>query len=423
MTDVLNNLGDSGSAGIESARNALLSVVLKPAGEMFRDIVEADGSQRSGVDDALQVVDQGALNIADGFTSNGASAMRDGLYGDAAAPRQTDGLYGLLNLGGQVGGFIVSLGNPCAVAPLMGTAMRGLGVVEAIGNAQGAVDAYNRGDTLGAIFSGLGAFLGVAQLGKSCFAAGTPILTPEGSRSIEDLRVGDRVLSLPEDDPEGTPEPRRVASVFESYGPLLELVVGGRSIRTTAEHPFWVVGRGWRAAQQLVAGDVLMSHEKHPVAVEAVGGGREPARVYNVEVEGYHTYFVGSALWDWTVWAHNSQDCTHLADYELMGPSGNLLARGSEASGYNFAAKPNELFSWLEQAWFGHTEGKIVDHLANERGLLGPGTQLDISGTNPCCSNCQRILQWASEHFSMTITYTDASDNVRWWQNGLGWMD
>ena len=36
---------------------------------------------------------------------------------------------------------------------------------------------------------------------------------------------------------------------------------------------------------------------------------RSRHRVYNVEVEEYHTYFVGSTVWGFAVWAHNDNDC------------------------------------------------------------------------------------------------------------------
>ena len=35
-----------------------------------------------------------------------------------------------------------------------------------------------------------------------CFAAGTPLLAPEGPKYIEDFRVGDLILSRDENDPE-----------------------------------------------------------------------------------------------------------------------------------------------------------------------------------------------------------------------------
>lgn len=40
----------------------------------------------------------------------------------------------------------------------------------------------------------------------TCFVAGTLVLTPTGYRKIEDIRVGDEVLSIPEDSPWATAE-------------------------------------------------------------------------------------------------------------------------------------------------------------------------------------------------------------------------
>nr|WP_303652681.1 polymorphic toxin-type HINT domain-containing protein [Paludisphaera mucosa] len=141
-----------------------------------------------------------------------------------------------------------------------------------------------------------------------CFAAGTPLLTPEGEKRVEDFRPGDWVLSAPEDDPDGTPQPRLVQEVFEDYLPLLELRIGSASIKTTAEHPFWVEGRGWTPANMLLEGDRLRTHDGSTVILSGVGDLAESGAVYNLRVADYHTYFVGSSEWGCSVWAHNS--CT-----------------------------------------------------------------------------------------------------------------
>jgi intein/homing endonuclease len=44
----------------------------------------------------------------------------------------------------------------------------------------------------------------------------------------------------------------------------------GRVIRTTAEHPFWVDGKGWTAAGELKAGDNLLASDKTRLPVENV---------------------------------------------------------------------------------------------------------------------------------------------------------
>lgn len=42
---------------------------------------------------------------------------------------------------------------------------------------------------------------------------------------------------------------------FQRLGRILVLRVGGQEIRTTAEHPFWVWGKGWTASAALQVGD------------------------------------------------------------------------------------------------------------------------------------------------------------------------
>ena len=120
--------------------------------------------------------------------------------------------------------------------------------------------------------------------------------------------MGDWVLSRSEDDPEGPVVAKRVVNVFRNYSPLLEIHVGGQIIRTTAEHPFWVVGRGWVAAHQMMLGDLLLGADGEQTAVTLVDGPNEPAPVYNLEVVAYHTYLVGSRLWGFSIWVHNA-DC------------------------------------------------------------------------------------------------------------------
>jgi len=44
--------------------------------------------------------------------------------------------------------------------------------------------------------------------------------------------------------------------------------------------------------------------------------------VYNLEIEGDHTYFVGCVEWGFSVWAHNSYDGKAVnADLEAFGLS------------------------------------------------------------------------------------------------------
>lgn len=77
-----------------------------------------------------------------------------------------------------------------------------------------------------------------------------PILTPNGVKRIEELTVGDEILSRPEDQPNATPRTSRVEKVFELSNVVMEIEVGGKQIVATTEHPFYVSGKGWTPAKE-----------------------------------------------------------------------------------------------------------------------------------------------------------------------------
>ncbi len=82
---------------------------------------------------------------------------------------------------------------------------------------------------------------------KACFPAGTLVHTKEGLRPIEEIKVGDYVLSKPENG--GELAYKRVSKTFvrenaEVFGMEYSVTIDGKgnlkSVITTAEHPFWV---------------------------------------------------------------------------------------------------------------------------------------------------------------------------------------
>jgi intein/homing endonuclease len=120
------------------------------------------------------------------------------------------------------------------------------------------------------------------------------------------------------------------------------LHVGGQVIRTTPEHPFWVQGEGWLPAGQLRVGDLLVGHDGRWVEVEDVLDTGEYETVYNLRIADYHTYFVGTPEWGFSVWAHN-QSCAGVLK-PLKYTDEEIAAFAKAAQTGNFAEATGVLF-------------------------------------------------------------------------------
>ncbi|MBS7531046.1 Hint domain-containing protein, partial [Hazenella sp. IB182353] len=135
---------------------------------------------------------------------------------------------------------------------------------------------------------------------NDCFVAGTLVKTRDGEKPIEEIEVGDEVLS--KDDKTGELGYRKVATLFErEVNETYEIYVGKEKIETTAEHPFWVIKKGWTKVKDLRKGDQLLTSSGDRLTIGKIVIKSKPATVYNIEVEGYHTYFVS----DSSIWVHN----------------------------------------------------------------------------------------------------------------------
>lgn len=130
------------------------------------------------------------------------------------------------------------------------------------------------------------------------------MLTTAGLVAIEKLKAGDVVISTNPDTLETAPK-----TVLETYvrqvDNLVHLTINGEKIVTTDNHPFYVQGRGFIEAGNLLVGDKLISVNGEDLVIEKffIEETSEPVKVYNFQVEDYHTYFVGGCA----VWVHNAE--------------------------------------------------------------------------------------------------------------------
>lgn len=77
-------------------------------------------------------------------------------------------------------------------------------------------------------------------------------------------------------------------------------------LETTSEHPFWIKDVGWLKASLLDSGMTLL--DRNNEELEVVSQHLIPSRletVYNIEVDGFHTYHVGKL----GTWVHNANCC------------------------------------------------------------------------------------------------------------------
>ena len=126
--------------------------------------------------------------------------------------------------------------------------------------------------------------------GCSCFAAGTPVHTMHGLTKIEQVRIGDRVLS--QDVNTGELAFKMVVrTTIRPPAELLEAHLGDTVIRMTKGHPVWVNGIGWQMAKEI----------REDQQIYTIGGARSVgqlataplAAAHNLVVADFSTYFVG----------------------------------------------------------------------------------------------------------------------------------
>lgn len=150
-------------------------------------------------------------------------------------------------------------------------------------------------------------------MGDSCFTGETLVATENGQKRIDEIQVGDKVWAYSVET--GETELKTVTKVYvHAVDEILHLGTTEGNIDTTTNHPFYVLGKGWVAAGDLVSGDEVYNLDGTTAVV--LGSWLEkldaPILVYNLEVEDFNSYFVG----DVSVLVHNylaTKDITAIA--------------------------------------------------------------------------------------------------------------
>ena len=271
------------------------------------------GACIGGVSGGLESVANGG-SFLEGFEDGALSGAISGAIGGAA-------FAGLGQLGAVAGkgikcmsGFGKFIKGTASVTKVMSTAMGGFDTIALVDKAFGNGDiatlnaklheskAYNifqTGVTATAVFTG-----GMTTTMK-CFVAGTLVLTASGLVAIENIKPGDMVYAADAETLEVSTK-----QVLETYiretSSLVHLTISGENIISTYDHPYYVKDKGFVSAEALWIGAELIDKNGNVVLVEQLyreNLGDESVKVYNFQVEEYHTYFVGRTM----ILVHNAK--------------------------------------------------------------------------------------------------------------------
>ncbi|MCL2807485.1 MAG: HINT domain-containing protein, partial [Coriobacteriia bacterium] len=147
------------------------------------------------------------------------------------------------------------------------------------------------------------AYLSAKTMPRSCFVAGTLVLAASGLVAIENIKAGDKVISTNPKTFE-TAEKVVLRTYIRDATAFVDLKINGETITTTTDHPFYVKNKGFVNAGRLEVGSELVSSSGELFLVERIQFdlSKVPITVYNLHIEGYHTYFVGNTH----VFVHNA---------------------------------------------------------------------------------------------------------------------
>lgn len=155
--------------------------------------------------------------------------------------------------------------------------------------------------------------LGLGTRNTCCFVAGTLVSTKDGLRPIEEIRIGDLVLSR--DEVSGQTAYKPVVDLVRRHDREIYLVklqirlpdgtTRSATFETTDDHPWRTADGRWLTTLELTSTTTLQGAYGPASRVLSVTKTGRTARTFNLEVAEFHTYFVGEDR----VWVHNS--CTY----------------------------------------------------------------------------------------------------------------
>ena len=153
-------------------------------------------------------------------------------------------------------------------------------------------------------------------LGNGCFIAGTLVTINSGLKPIEEIKIGDYVLSRNEETGEDSYK-KVTDTLVRSTQEICTIELETGKIKSTTGHLFMVKDKWWKAAVELVAGDILLTSDGKEQVVKSIKVEEKgyPVTTYNLSVEDNHTFFVDTE----EVLTHNTTNILKQCNFDKEG--------------------------------------------------------------------------------------------------------
>ncbi|MFC1600154.1 Ig-like domain-containing protein [Patescibacteria group bacterium] len=199
-------------------------------------------------------------------------------------------------------------------------------------------------DLYGGIFSGKYADylthrnpLEVTELGMGgCFAAGTKILMADLSlKNIEDVNVGDYIYTKTSPNSNEMIKAKVLNTVEHD---VAEYLVINEELEVTREHVVFV-NNDWKLAGDIEIGDMMQGLDGAEISIDSIREVKRPVKVYNFEVEEFHTYFADG------YYVHNDKGGDARSDFKDNALFQSITTNGSGDGEVTFEL-PDNITTW-----------------------------------------------------------------------------
>jgi len=153
------------------------------------------------------------------------------------------------------------------------------------------------------------------MLGDRCFCDGCCEKKQKNEKNIEDIVVGDRLMTYNEST--RTMESDEVMEVSSMMADEIVTVTfsDGVVMKATPNHPFYHLPKKWIQAGDLVTGDFIVSYSKVKL-IDSVEREKKLEKVYDVSMKNNHNFFAEGVL------VHNTKEG---ADNRVKNTSGGFV--------------------------------------------------------------------------------------------------